>query len=141
MRICHGLKPLVSPGERLFLAFIGRSRTNDTDNRNQPVDLADIGHPTQADHCRAFNMMHGPRPARRNHLPDRRIVERGPVGGQTRPRIIGSGQGIPHHRQATLGQDIDLDQADGFHGVHVEMGGGIPLVRRETRHQVRDWYP
>ena len=39
--------------------------------------------------------------------------------------------GVAHDGEAALGEDVHFDEADGFDGVHVEMGGGPAFVRDE----------
>ena len=38
---------------------------------------------------------------------------------------------VPQHGEAALGEDVELDEADGFDGIHVEVGGGPAFAADE----------
>ncbi len=139
MRIAHRAEPLVTPGKLHFLAFIGRARTNHGDDGNQGIDIPRVAHAAQGNHRRTFDMMHRPRAPAGNQLPDFRILER-PQGRRhselwilERGRRTADGfKHVAHDRKAALGENVHLDQAHGFDGVHIEMGRGIAFGRQET---------
>ena len=136
MRIRHWFHALIAPGERELLGFVRGTRSDDGDNRHQPVDLPDVRHPVQRRHRGALDVMNRSRSTAGNHLPHVRIVprfqlveiHRDPSLGQRPPRIA-------HHRQTALRENVHLHEADFLHGIHVEMCGCEPLVGNERGRQ------
>ena len=81
--------------------------------------------------------MHGPRPAVADHFPHLRVLPRFKRAQVHRdPTLRQRRFHIAHGRQPALREHINLHQADDFHGIHVEVRGGVALVGNEGRRQL-----
>jgi hypothetical protein len=81
MRIGDRFESLVAAGELLFFLFVGRAGADHADDGDETVNVAHVAHAAEADHGRAFDVMHRARAAAGDQFPHFRIIPRIRSGG------------------------------------------------------------
>ena len=140
VQVMGGFDPLAAPGELLFLHVVGGPGADHGDDGDEPVNVPDIAHPGEADHGRALDVVDASGFPVGDHLPDARVFPRLELLQVGADSARGQRcEGVADDGEAALGEDVHLHQADGLHGVHVEMGGGIAFVGEKDGGELLDW--
>lgn len=149
---------LCPTGKLGLFEAVGSSGTDDGDNGHEAVDVSHIGHAGETGHGGAFDVVDAAGIAGGDHVPDAGVTPGLDVAFAG--RVFGASEQadfegaeveaaamfdssnsrlrVPQHGEATLGEDVELDEADGFHSVHVEVRGGPAFAADEGGGEAAD---